>query len=46
MITIIKELFKHYFLADSFKHHFQKWLMKSKGRKTKLFPCVWNNTDK
>lgn len=30
MIAVITELFNHYFLADSFKYHFQKWLMKSK----------------
>lgn len=30
MIAVITELFNRS-LADSFKYHFQKWLMESKG---------------
>lgn len=52
MTAVITELFHHYFLAEFFKYHLQKWVLKSKGtegrRKTEdiMFPCAQSNTDK
>lgn len=40
MTPVITDLFHHYFLAEFFEYHLQKWVLKSKERgEKKTEPC-------